>query len=64
MLLQYQGLAESAGESISSNCHWCGIAGAPVLFLLIAFAAAVACVLLWALQHRAICWEKSAVLGA
>lgn len=58
-LLQFPGLAEAAGESIASNCLAYEAGGALILFVLVATAAGVLLILIWAVRTRAIRWEKS-----
>lgn len=61
VLLQYQGIAEAAGEAISSRCFEYEVAGAAVLLLLLLLAAAVLLVVVWAIRKRVILWSPTHV---
>lgn len=63
-LLQYQGLAESAGEAIASKCFGYEIAGFFVLLVLLLIAGTVLVLVFLAVRQRVIVWQKKSAKQA
>ena len=60
-MLQYQGLAESAGEAIASRCLGYELFGGLLLFLLLMICAAVCLFTYWAIHTKRVVWVTRTV---